>query len=68
MKIDRIELREIHLPLVAPFETSFGQTTERRIIIVKVFSEGLHGWGECTVGEKSLLQSRMHRQRVDDHS
>ncbi|HWQ33093.1 MAG TPA: o-succinylbenzoate synthase [Blastocatellia bacterium] len=51
MKIDRIELREIHLPLVAPFETSFGQTTERRIIIVKVFSEGLHGWGECTVGE-----------------
>lgn len=51
MKIERIELREIHLPLVAPFETSFGQTTERRIIIVKVFSEGLHGWGECTVGE-----------------
>ena len=51
MKIDRIELREIRLPLVAPFETSFGQTTERRIIIVKVFSEGLHGWGECTVGE-----------------
>lgn len=51
MKIDRIELREIHLPLVAPFETSFGRTTERRIIIIKVFSEGLHGWGECTVGE-----------------
>jgi O-succinylbenzoate synthase len=51
MKIDRIELREIHLPLVAPFETSFGRTTERRIILVKVFSEGLAGWGECTVGE-----------------
>ncbi|HZS09884.1 MAG TPA: o-succinylbenzoate synthase [Blastocatellia bacterium] len=51
MKIERIELREIRLPLVAPFETSFGQTTERRVIIVKVFSEGLHGWGECTVGE-----------------
>jgi O-succinylbenzoate synthase len=51
MKIDRIELREIKLPLVAPFETSFGRTTERRIILVKVFSEGAHGWGECTVGE-----------------
>jgi O-succinylbenzoate synthase len=51
MKIDRIELREIHLPLVAPFETSFGRTTERRIILVKVFSDGLTGWGECTVGE-----------------
>ncbi|HMV48334.1 MAG TPA: o-succinylbenzoate synthase [Blastocatellia bacterium] len=51
MKIERIELREIQLPLVAPFETSFGQTTERRILLVKVYSEGLAGWGECTVGE-----------------
>lgn len=51
MKIDRIELREIRLPLVAPFETSFGVTTERRIILVRVFSEGLTGWGECTCNE-----------------
>lgn len=54
MKIDRIELREIHLPLVAPFETSFGVTTGRRIILVKVFSEGAVGWGECTCGETPL--------------
>ncbi|MGE0882511.1 MAG: o-succinylbenzoate synthase [Blastocatellales bacterium] len=52
MKIERIELREIRLPLVNPFETSFGRTYERNIILLKVFSEGLHGWGECTVGEK----------------
>jgi o-succinylbenzoate synthase len=51
MKIDRIELREIRLPLVAPFETSFGRVSERRIILVKVFSEGLAGWGECTCNE-----------------
>ena len=51
MKIERIELREINLPLVAPFETSFGATTERRIILVKVFAEGLVGWGECTCNE-----------------
>jgi len=51
MKIDRIELREIRLSLVAPFETSFGRTTERRIILVKVFGDGLAGWGECTAGE-----------------
>jgi O-succinylbenzoate synthase len=51
MKIERIELREIRLPLVAPFETSFGRTYERDIILVKVFADGLHGWGECTVGE-----------------
>ncbi len=51
MKIERIELREIGLQLVAPFETSFGATTERRIILVKVFSDGLVGWGECTCNE-----------------
>lgn len=51
MKIERIELIEIRLPLIAPFETSFGRTTERRIILVKVFDGGSYGWGECTVGE-----------------
>jgi o-succinylbenzoate synthase len=51
MKIERIELREIKLPLVAPFETSFGRTFERRIILTKVFADGLHGWGECTCNE-----------------
>ena len=51
MKIERIELREIGLQLIAPFETSFGATTERRIILVKVFSDGLVGWGECTCNE-----------------
>lgn len=51
MKIERIELREIQLQLVSPFETSFGVTTRRRIILVKAFAEGLCGWGECTCGE-----------------
>lgn len=51
MKIERIELREIHLPLVAPFETSFGRVTERRIILAQVFADGLAGWGECTCNE-----------------
>ena len=51
MKISRIELREIHLPLVHFFETSFGRTTERRIVLVRVEAEGLAGWGEVTAGE-----------------
>jgi L-alanine-DL-glutamate epimerase-like enolase superfamily enzyme len=59
MKIDRIELREIHLPLVAPFETSFGVTTGRRIILVKVFAEGLYGWGECTCGEGHSITTKV---------
>lgn len=52
MFIISVELREIRLPLVHPFETSFGRTTERRIILVRVTNKnGAEGWGECTAGE-----------------
>ena len=54
MKIDRVELREIRLPLVHFFETSFGRTTNRRIVLVRVEAEGLSGWGEVTCGEQPL--------------
>jgi O-succinylbenzoate synthase len=50
--IATVELAEIRLPLVHYFETSFGRTTERRIILVRVRDpEGAEGWGECTAGE-----------------
>jgi len=50
--IQSIELREIRLPLVHFFETSFGRTTERRIILARLTdSNGAQGWGECTAGE-----------------
>ena len=39
MKIERIELRHIVLELPQPFITSFGTTTERHLIILKVFSD-----------------------------
>lgn len=52
MLISRIELREINLPLIHFFETSFGRTTRRRIILVRVADrDGAEGWGECTAGE-----------------
>ena len=51
MKIDSITLREIRMPLVHFFETSFGRTTERRILLVRVYGDGISGWGECTAGE-----------------
>jgi len=52
MRIDAIILRELHIPLVRPFETSFGVTRDRRVLLAEVRSEGLTGWGECTVGER----------------
>jgi len=53
LRLEKIELREIKLPLKAPFETSFGVTTKRRILIVCIFDrDGACGYGECTAPEK----------------
>jgi o-succinylbenzoate synthase len=55
MRIDAITLRELHMPLVRPFETSFGVTRNRRIVLAEIQSEGLIGWGECTAGERPFF-------------
>ena len=51
MKIEAIHLREVQMPLAHPFETSFGVTTGRRILLVQIEAEGLTAWGECVAGE-----------------
>jgi len=51
MKIERVTLRQIRMPLVHFFETSFGRTTHRDIILVELESGGVSGWGEATAGE-----------------
>src|SRR5271166_519438 len=57
MKIEAITLREIHMPLVHFFETSFGRTYSRRILLITVHSEGVDGWGESVVGEDPFYSS-----------
>jgi len=47
MKIDSLTLHHISMPLVSPFETSFGRETDRQCIIVTLQAEGLTGYGEC---------------------
>ena len=47
MKIESISLQHISMPLVAPFETSFGRETDRQCILVTLHAEGLTGYGEC---------------------
>src|ERR1051325_12231076 len=52
MNIATVEMREIRLRLAHFFETSFGRTIERRIMLARVTdSDGAEGWGECTAGE-----------------
>jgi O-succinylbenzoate synthase len=51
MKIESIVLRELSMSLIDPFTTSFGETRDRRVLLVEVRADGLSGWGECTTGE-----------------
>jgi o-succinylbenzoate synthase len=51
MRLRKITLREIHLRLLSPFETSFGKTQLRRIVLVEADLDGVAGWGESTAGE-----------------
>jgi O-succinylbenzoate synthase len=57
MKIEALTLREIQMPLVNFFETSFGRTYKRRILLVTVHCEGIDGWGESVVGEDPYYSS-----------
>ena len=51
MRLQSLTLREIHLKLLTPFETSMDRVTERRIILAEAKVDGVSGWGECTAGE-----------------
>lgn len=47
MRIEKVELRRLRLPLVRPFETSFGRVDDRTFLLVTAHGEGAEGWGEC---------------------
>jgi o-succinylbenzoate synthase len=52
IQLDRLELRELNMPLKYPFETSFGRTTNRRVLIVQAIDcSGVAGFGECVAME-----------------
>jgi O-succinylbenzoate synthase len=51
MKLERVTLRQIRMPLVHFFETSFSRTYQRDIVLVEVEGDGGTGWGEVTAGE-----------------
>lgn len=48
--IERIELHRLEVPLVRPFETSFGRETVREVLLVHVVTDAGDGWGECVAG------------------
>lgn len=56
LKLERLELSEIEMPLKAPFETSFGSVSKRRILIIRAIDrDGAVGYGECTAPEEPFF-------------
>src|ERR1700685_3589731 len=51
MRLRKITLREIHLQLLSPFQTSFGTSDLRRILLLEADVDGVAAWGESTAGE-----------------
>lgn len=52
MKLQQAELREVALPLVAPFRTALGTQEHRNSLLVKVTTvDGAVGWGECVADD-----------------
>ena len=61
MRIDRIELRLLRLPLVRFFETSFGRIHDRPFVIVTVEDSGSIGLGECVADANPYYSSETTR-------
>jgi O-succinylbenzoate synthase len=57
VKIERLELRLLKLPLVHFFETSFGRIHDKHFILVRVDGEGATGYGECVAEQDPYYSS-----------
>lgn len=57
VSLEAVELRVLHLPLVAPFTTSFGTETVREVIVVRAMTTEGEGWGEIVTQQAPLYSS-----------
>lgn len=61
MRIERIELRQIRLPYVAPFETSGWREEASHAIIIRLQADGITAWGESPVGENPFYNEENYK-------
>jgi O-succinylbenzoate synthase len=50
-RVRAVELRIVAIPLVRPFRTSFGTTTDKICILARVETDHAEGWGECVADD-----------------
>jgi O-succinylbenzoate synthase len=47
LRLERVAVRSLSLPLKHPFETSFGRTERKEFLLVEASAGGVTGYGEC---------------------
>ena len=52
MRVQRVEVRHLGLPLVHPFETSFTRATQKSFLLVSVSADGTTGYGEAVADDE----------------
>src|SRR6267143_1095053 len=57
MRIESITLRKLKMHLKSPFETSFGITHDRTVVLVELLADGFTGWSEVTALEEPFFNS-----------
>lgn len=61
MKIEKIEVRRLHLPLKNPFEASFGVLAKRDFLLISA-----HGGGETGYGESVAMPFPFYNEETTD--
>jgi O-succinylbenzoate synthase len=57
VRIERLELRLLKLPLVHFFETSFGRIHDKHFLLVRLDDGGVSGFGECVAEQDPYYSS-----------
>lgn len=65
MKLERLELRLVELPLKSPFRTSFGTEYTKEALLVRAITDDGDGWGECVASPEPLYSSEYNAASID---
>jgi o-succinylbenzoate synthase len=57
LHIEAVTLRKLKMRLKTPFETSFGITRDRTVVLVELLADGVTGWAEVTTTEGPFFNS-----------
>jgi O-succinylbenzoate synthase len=57
VKIDRLDVRLLRLPLAHFFETSFGRSYDKTFLLIRLEGEGHVGWGEAVAEQHPYYSS-----------